>query len=74
LTDLVKVLPGSTLYASVSPWDITTTTYDSIFFTITQDTVPRGMFFKPDGTKMFIVSGLFKDNLYEYTTVFGGMF
>ena len=49
-------------------YDITTASYDSISFSIaSQDGVPYGLFFKPDGTKMYI-AGLANSTIYQYTT------
>ncbi len=44
---------------------VTATQYDSEFYQITQDTSPTGMFFKPDGTKLYVV-GNQNDAVYEY--------
>ena len=42
-------------YHLSTAWDISTATYDSVFSVSAQTTSPRGMFFKPDGLKMYIV-------------------
>jgi DNA-binding beta-propeller fold protein YncE len=47
-------------------WDITTATYLQNFSVATQDTEPTGVFFKSDGTKMYIV-GQANDDVYEYS-------
>ena len=48
-------------------WDITTATYASKSFSVTtQDSAPTGMWFKPDGTTMYIV-GATNDTVYQYT-------
>jgi DNA-binding beta-propeller fold protein YncE len=50
-----------------SPWDVTTATYDSVSFSVVgQDTSPRDLAFKDDGTKMFIV-GAYNDKIYQYS-------
>jgi DNA-binding beta-propeller fold protein YncE len=47
-------------------WDISTSTFLQLFSVAAQETAPTGIFFKPDGTKMFIV-GLITDAVYSYT-------
>jgi|GEM_PF-6587513 len=42
-------------YTLSTAWNISTATYDSINFSISQASQPEGMFFKPDGTKMYII-------------------
>lgn len=46
-------------------WNISTTTKILSFSVSAQDTVPQGVFFKPDGLKMYVV-GSANDNIYEY--------
>ena len=50
-------------------WDIATTSYiypTTDFVSVAaQDTAPHGLFFKPDGLKMYVV-GYTNDNVYEY--------
>ena len=54
-------------YSLSTPWDISTALYDSEFFSVSsQDSVPNGIFFKPDGTKMYI-SGFTNDSVYQYS-------
>ena len=54
-------------YSLSTPWEVTTITYDTVSFDISlQDTVPTGLFFKPDGTKMYI-SGNQTDSVYQYS-------
>lgn len=54
-------------YSMSSPWDLSTASYDSKSFSISlQESVPGGVFFKPDGTKMFVV-GSNADAVFEYT-------
>ena len=50
--------------SAVNTWDISTASYLQTFGA-DFDTVPYGLFFKPDGTKMY-VSGTTGDNVYEY--------
>ena len=46
-------------------WDIRTSSYLQNFSVASQDTAPRGLFFKPDGLKMYI-TGSTGDAVYEY--------
>ena len=48
-------------------YDIANASYDSVSFSVaTQETVPTGVWFKDDGTKMYIV-GSSNDNIYQYS-------
>ena len=49
-------------------WDISTANYVQSFSVSSQDTAPRGVFFKPDGFKMYI-AGLTNDAVYEYSLI-----
>ena len=54
-------------YSLSTAWDISTASYDSVSFSVaTQDGTPSGVYFKPDGTKMY-VSGDANDSVYQYT-------
>ena len=54
-------------YTLSTPWNVSSATYDSVSFSFAgQDTGPEGLFFKPDGTKMYM-SGLASDLVYQYT-------
>jgi hypothetical protein len=54
-------------YTLSTPWDISTTSYDTVSFSISaQDSIPTGISFNPDGTKMFIM-GFSTDTIYQYT-------
>ena len=46
-------------------WDITSASYVENFTVISQEVFPRGLFFKPDGTRMYI-SGNGEDEVNEY--------
>jgi len=46
-------------------WDITTASFNTNFSVSTQETAPRGIFFKPDGTK-FYITGTASDSVHEY--------
>ena len=47
-------------------WNITTASYYQDFNVSSQDATPTGLFFKPDGTKLF-VCGLANQRIYMYT-------
>ncbi len=47
-------------------WDIGTASFVNNFSVQAQETIPQGLFFKPDGTKMY-VTGSGGDSVYEYT-------
>tara|TARA_R110000782_G_scaffold3228_2_gene11911 strand:+ start:2940 stop:3941 length:1002 start_codon:yes stop_codon:yes gene_type:complete len=54
-------------YDLTTPWDITTRLYRGIEFNSgAQETGPSGLFFKPDGTKMYVI-GTFTDSVYQYS-------
>ena len=54
-------------YTLSTAWDISTASYDSVSFNpSSQTTWPRGLFFKPDGTKMYIASDYSENRVYEY--------
>ena len=54
-------------YTLSTAWDVSTATYDSVSLSILgQEDLPTGIFFKPDGTQMYI-SGQRGDALYQYT-------
>ena len=52
-------------YSLSTAWDITTASYVQNFSILAQDGAPFGLFFKPDGTKMYMV-GVDFDSVYEY--------
>jgi DNA-binding beta-propeller fold protein YncE len=53
-------------YNLSTAWDITTASYSQNFSVATQDTIPSGLSFKPDGTKMY-VAGNSSDAVHEYS-------
>jgi sugar lactone lactonase YvrE len=53
-------------YNLSTPWDITSETFVQRFAVNGQDTSPLGLFFKSDGTRMY-VSGNENDSVYEYS-------
>jgi DNA-binding beta-propeller fold protein YncE len=53
-------------YTLSTAWDISTASYALLSFVVaTQETVPRALFFKPDGLKMFVI-GTNGDDVNEY--------
>jgi len=52
-------------YNLSTAWDISTAVYNQDFDVSSQDNAPKGIFFKPDGSKMYIV-GIQYDKVYEY--------
>ncbi len=53
-------------YSLSTAWDISTASYDNLEFSVSsQENNPRGLTFKPDGTKMFII-GQTADAIQEY--------
>ena len=53
-------------YNLATAWDITTASYLQTFSVSAQETSPTGLFFKPDGTKMYLC-GSTGDDVNEYT-------
>lgn len=54
-------------YTLSTAWDISTATFVTNFSVTTQENSPRGIAFKSDGTKMYIV-GPTNDTIYQYST------
>ncbi len=53
-------------YTLTTAWDISTASYAILSFSVaTQELTPRALFFKPDGTKMFVI-GTAGDDVNEY--------
>ena len=52
-------------YVLTTAWDVTTAALSSTFYVGAQDTVPTGLFFKPDGNTMYIV-GDDSNSVYAY--------
>jgi len=54
-------------YSLSTAWDISTASFDSVTFSVSsQDAGPVGIFFKDDGTKMYIV-GTVGSSVYQYS-------
>ena len=52
-------------YDMTTAWDVSTASHSQSFSVGSQETAPRGMFFKPDGTKLY-VTGSTGDDVNEY--------
>jgi sugar lactone lactonase YvrE len=52
-------------YSLSTAWDVSTASYSQNFYVAYQDVAPHGLFFKPDGTKMY-VTGQGSSNVHEY--------
>ena len=52
-------------YNLSTAWDISTASFLQLFSVAAQDTQPNGVFFKPDGTKMYIM-GAISDAIWAY--------
>ena len=52
-------------YTLSTAWDISTAVFVQLLSVVTQDTSPQGLFFKDDGTRMYIV-GTSADRVYQY--------
>jgi len=52
-------------YDLSTAWDVSSASYLQNFSVASQDTSPQGLFFKPDGLKMYLCGVLF-DFVYEY--------
>ena len=54
-------------YALSTAWDVSTASYTGDFLSVVaQEDQPRGMFFKQDGTALYVV-GTTSDRVYQYT-------
>jgi DNA-binding beta-propeller fold protein YncE len=58
-------------YDLSTAWDITTASYLQNFSVAAQEIAASGVFFKPDGTKMYIL-GAAGDAVWQYSTGFAG--
>ena len=58
-------------YSLSTAFDLSTASYDSVDFYASQDSAPKGLFFKPDGTKMYVVgSSSYSVHQYSLSTAF----
>ena len=54
-------------YSLSTAWDVSTASYDNVSFSVSsQNGYPSDIFFKPDGTKMFVI-GVDNDEINTYT-------
>ena len=53
-------------YSLSAAWDISTASYVQNFSVSTEESVPNGLFFKPDGTKVYVI-GQNGDDVNEYS-------
>ena len=53
-------------YSLSTPWNVTTAGYSTSFYVTSEDDTPTGLFFKPDGTKLY-VTGNTSDTVYQYS-------
>jgi len=54
-------------YDLSTAWDVSTASYVQNFSVSSQDTTPLGLYFKSDGSKMYMV-GAGSDTIYQYST------
>ena len=60
------LLSGGTETAGSEGYNLAGASYDSVSFSVaSQELGPSGLFFKPDGTKMYVI-GFTGDNVNEY--------
>lgn len=55
-------------YTLSTAWDVSTASYTGVFDTSSQGTNPQDIFFKPDGTKMYLAARS-TNRVYQYSTV-----
>ena len=54
-------------YTLSTAWDVSSASFDNVSFDVSgQDTSPKAIFFKSDGTKIYIV-GDFSESIYQYS-------
>ena len=53
-------------YDLSTAWDVSTASYIQNFSIAAQEVTPQALFFKDDGTKMFVLGSL-RDRVYTYT-------
>jgi len=53
-------------YSLSMAWDSSTMTQDKTFNVASQDTLPNGLFLKPDGTTLYLAGGQ-NDTIYQYS-------
>lgn len=53
-------------YELITPWNINTSYYSGSNFLVSQDGTPQGIFFKDDGTKVYVLGGT-NNTVYQYS-------
>ena len=53
-------------YSLSTAWNLSTASYDSVSFSVEEEITPKGISFKSDGTKMYVV-GSANDKVYQYS-------
>ena len=53
-------------YDLSTAWDVSTASHNQLFDVSSQNATPQGLFFKPDGNKMFVLGSDGNDTVYEY--------
>jgi sugar lactone lactonase YvrE len=52
-------------YDLSTAWDVSSASFLQLFSVAAQETVPQSVFFKPDGTKMYVI-GTASDVIWAY--------
>ena len=55
-------------YDLSTAWDVTSASYLQNFSVAAQESQPQGIFFKPDGTKMYVIGVAGDNTIYQYST------
>lgn len=53
-------------YELSEAWNVATASYTANYSVTTEDTIPNGLAFSPDGATMFVIGNL-RDNVYQYS-------
>jgi sugar lactone lactonase YvrE len=56
-----------TYYNLSTAWDISSASHVSQFSVAAKEPAPQGLYFKPDGTEMYVVGATEPDNVHQYT-------
>jgi len=72
INDNSIIFPDGTVRSSASVSDgfsrhISKASYNNLNFSISENTILRGFFFRPDGKKMYVVTGAGSGNIYQYS-------
>jgi 6-phosphogluconolactonase (cycloisomerase 2 family) len=56
-------------YTLATPWDLSTGSYDSVSFSVaSQATAPRALFFKEDGSKLYVIDST-SNSVFQYSPI-----